>query len=204
MPCPPPSAASALLCRFLRSELLDMQYGHLYMPSTGALMLLTALHTCDQVRPGAWGGTSHPEPITILPPLSHHPIGQCLRVHHSQLRAVLRPLLRAREEATGVLRQPRHAAGSRAVEEFAPGGDHGAVPAVRAAQSHCKDSQCNAEAVLLFPEGLLLSLEGSPTLAGQPEEQGLQLTAEQRWWCRASQGWQGNTATPQGPSASYL
>lgn len=27
-----------------------MQYGHLYMPSTGALMLLTALHTCDQVR----------------------------------------------------------------------------------------------------------------------------------------------------------
>lgn len=26
-----------------------MQYGHLYMPSTGALMLLTALHTCDQV-----------------------------------------------------------------------------------------------------------------------------------------------------------
>lgn len=49
MPCPPPSAASALLCRFLRSELLDMQYGHLYMPSTGALMLLTALHTCDQV-----------------------------------------------------------------------------------------------------------------------------------------------------------
>ena len=36
------------------------------------------------------------------------------------------------------------------------------------------------------------------------KEQGLQLTAEQRWWCRASQGWQGNTATPQGPSASYL
>ncbi|XP_052544089.1 alpha-N-acetylgalactosaminide alpha-2,6-sialyltransferase 2 isoform X1 [Tympanuchus pallidicinctus] len=38
-----------LTTRFLRSELLDMQYGHLYMPSTGALMLLTALHTCDQV-----------------------------------------------------------------------------------------------------------------------------------------------------------
>ncbi|NXC43597.1 SIA7B sialyltransferase, partial [Penelope pileata] len=38
-----------LTARFLRSELLDMQYGHLYMPSTGALMLLTALHTCDQV-----------------------------------------------------------------------------------------------------------------------------------------------------------
>uniref|UniRef100_A0A8B9W302 alpha-N-acetylgalactosaminide alpha-2,6-sialyltransferase n=1 Tax=Anas zonorhyncha TaxID=75864 RepID=A0A8B9W302_9AVES len=39
-----------LTTRFLRSELLNMQYGHLYMPSTGALMLLTALHTCDQVR----------------------------------------------------------------------------------------------------------------------------------------------------------
>ncbi|NXK47495.1 SIA7B sialyltransferase, partial [Chauna torquata] len=38
-----------LTSRFLRSELLNMQYGHLYMPSTGALMLLTALHTCDQV-----------------------------------------------------------------------------------------------------------------------------------------------------------
>ncbi|XP_072737695.1 alpha-N-acetylgalactosaminide alpha-2,6-sialyltransferase 2 isoform X1 [Ciconia boyciana] len=35
--------------RFLRSELLNTQYGLLYMPSTGALMLLTALHTCDQV-----------------------------------------------------------------------------------------------------------------------------------------------------------
>lgn len=37
--------------RFLRSEILNTQYGSLYMPSTGALMLLTALHTCDQVRP---------------------------------------------------------------------------------------------------------------------------------------------------------
>ncbi|XP_075297008.1 alpha-N-acetylgalactosaminide alpha-2,6-sialyltransferase 2 isoform X2 [Opisthocomus hoazin] len=32
--------------------------------------------------------------------------GQCLRVHHRQLRAVLGPLLRAGEEAAGVLRQP--------------------------------------------------------------------------------------------------
>ncbi|XP_008497979.2 alpha-N-acetylgalactosaminide alpha-2,6-sialyltransferase 2 isoform X2 [Calypte anna] len=38
-----------LRARFLRSELLSTQYGTLYMPSTGALMLLTALHTCDQV-----------------------------------------------------------------------------------------------------------------------------------------------------------
>ncbi|XP_061472308.1 alpha-N-acetylgalactosaminide alpha-2,6-sialyltransferase 2 isoform X2 [Rhineura floridana] len=35
--------------RFLRSEIMNSQFGHLYMPSTGALMLLTALHTCDQV-----------------------------------------------------------------------------------------------------------------------------------------------------------
>ncbi|NXA42980.1 SIA7B sialyltransferase, partial [Eudromia elegans] len=35
--------------RFLRSEIMDTPYSYLYMPSTGALMLLTALHTCDQV-----------------------------------------------------------------------------------------------------------------------------------------------------------
>lgn len=35
--------------RFLKSEIINTQFGYLYMPSTGALMLLTALHTCDQV-----------------------------------------------------------------------------------------------------------------------------------------------------------
>ncbi|NXI49793.1 SIA7B sialyltransferase, partial [Chloroceryle aenea] len=44
-----PDFLQYLTSRFLRSELLDSQYGSLYMPSTGALMLLTALHTCDQV-----------------------------------------------------------------------------------------------------------------------------------------------------------
>uniref|UniRef100_A0A670XXY4 alpha-N-acetylgalactosaminide alpha-2,6-sialyltransferase n=1 Tax=Pseudonaja textilis TaxID=8673 RepID=A0A670XXY4_PSETE len=34
---------------FLKSEIINSQFGHLYIPSTGALMLLTALHTCDQV-----------------------------------------------------------------------------------------------------------------------------------------------------------
>ncbi|XP_074870710.1 alpha-N-acetylgalactosaminide alpha-2,6-sialyltransferase 2 [Carettochelys insculpta] len=38
-----------LTARFLRSEIMNTQYGYLYMPSTGAIMLLTALHTCDQV-----------------------------------------------------------------------------------------------------------------------------------------------------------
>uniref|UniRef100_A0A8C8SW35 alpha-N-acetylgalactosaminide alpha-2,6-sialyltransferase n=1 Tax=Pelusios castaneus TaxID=367368 RepID=A0A8C8SW35_9SAUR len=38
-----------LTAQFLRSEIINTQYGYLYMPSTGALMLLTALHTCDQV-----------------------------------------------------------------------------------------------------------------------------------------------------------
>ncbi|XP_019358546.1 PREDICTED: LOW QUALITY PROTEIN: alpha-N-acetylgalactosaminide alpha-2,6-sialyltransferase 2 [Gavialis gangeticus] len=38
-----------LTARFLRSDIINTQYGYLYMPSTGALMLLTALHTCDQV-----------------------------------------------------------------------------------------------------------------------------------------------------------
>ncbi|XP_053938939.1 LOW QUALITY PROTEIN: alpha-N-acetylgalactosaminide alpha-2,6-sialyltransferase 2 [Cuculus canorus] len=44
-----PDFLQYLTARFLRSALLNTQYGSLYMPSTGALMLLTALHTCDQV-----------------------------------------------------------------------------------------------------------------------------------------------------------
>ncbi|XP_006886417.1 PREDICTED: alpha-N-acetylgalactosaminide alpha-2,6-sialyltransferase 2 [Elephantulus edwardii] len=35
--------------RFLKSKLINTNFRDLYMPSTGALMLLTALHTCDQV-----------------------------------------------------------------------------------------------------------------------------------------------------------
>ncbi|MGH0142794.1 UNVERIFIED_CONTAM: hypothetical protein FKN15_016757 [Acipenser sinensis] len=35
--------------RFLKSHLLKLAYGHIYMPSTGALMLMTALHACDEV-----------------------------------------------------------------------------------------------------------------------------------------------------------
>ncbi|CAH2302088.1 alpha-N-acetylgalactosaminide alpha-2,6-sialyltransferase 2 [Pelobates cultripes] len=35
--------------RFLPSEILKTEYANVYMPSTGGLMLLTALHSCDQV-----------------------------------------------------------------------------------------------------------------------------------------------------------
>ncbi|KAJ7316065.1 hypothetical protein JRQ81_002227 [Phrynocephalus forsythii] len=35
--------------RFLKSEIINTEFGKLYMPSTGALMLLTALHACDKV-----------------------------------------------------------------------------------------------------------------------------------------------------------
>ncbi|KAF5915054.1 hypothetical protein HPG69_003555 [Diceros bicornis minor] len=35
--------------RFLRSSLIDTEGKDVYMPSTGALLLLTAVHTCDQV-----------------------------------------------------------------------------------------------------------------------------------------------------------
>ncbi|XP_045155796.1 alpha-N-acetylgalactosaminide alpha-2,6-sialyltransferase 2 [Echinops telfairi] len=38
-----------LMERFLKSKLINTNFGDMYMPSTGALMLLTALHTCDQV-----------------------------------------------------------------------------------------------------------------------------------------------------------
>lgn len=44
-----PDFISYVVQRFLKSPLLNMKYSSLYMPSTGALMLMTALHTCDQV-----------------------------------------------------------------------------------------------------------------------------------------------------------
>ncbi|KAI5931458.1 alpha-N-acetylgalactosaminide alpha-2,6-sialyltransferase 2 isoform X5 [Manis javanica] len=44
-----PDFISYLTERFLKSKLINTSFRDLYMPSTGALMLLTALHTCDQV-----------------------------------------------------------------------------------------------------------------------------------------------------------
>lgn len=36
--------------RFLRSNALKSRYKDIYRPSTGAVMLLAALHTCDKVE----------------------------------------------------------------------------------------------------------------------------------------------------------
>lgn len=36
--------------RFLRSNALKTKYKNIYRPSTGAVMLLAALHTCDKVE----------------------------------------------------------------------------------------------------------------------------------------------------------
>ncbi|XP_003786145.1 alpha-N-acetylgalactosaminide alpha-2,6-sialyltransferase 2 [Otolemur garnettii] len=44
-----PDFIGYLTDRFLKSKLINTNFGDLYMPSTGALMLLTALHACDQV-----------------------------------------------------------------------------------------------------------------------------------------------------------
>lgn len=44
-----PDFISYLTARFLKSKLINTNFKDVYMPSTGALMLLTALHTCDQV-----------------------------------------------------------------------------------------------------------------------------------------------------------
>ncbi|XP_053424649.1 alpha-N-acetylgalactosaminide alpha-2,6-sialyltransferase 2 isoform X2 [Nycticebus coucang] len=44
-----PDFIGYLTDRFLKSKLINTDFGDLYMPSTGALMLLTALHACDQV-----------------------------------------------------------------------------------------------------------------------------------------------------------
>lgn len=46
--------------RFLKSESLDKPYWRLYRPTTGAFLLLTALHLCDQVMTwGCWRGHRH-------------------------------------------------------------------------------------------------------------------------------------------------
>ncbi|XP_055098147.1 alpha-N-acetylgalactosaminide alpha-2,6-sialyltransferase 2 isoform X1 [Symphalangus syndactylus] len=78
-----PDFISYLTERFLKSKLINTNFGDLYMPSTGALMLLTALHTCDQRQ----GLTTLPRLVSnfqaqaILPPqlpsvgitgVSHH------------------------------------------------------------------------------------------------------------------------------------
>lgn len=38
-----------VLCRFLRGHAMQTKYKNIYRPSTGAVMLLAAMHTCDQV-----------------------------------------------------------------------------------------------------------------------------------------------------------
>lgn len=43
-------AGAALFPRFLRSKTLDSSHWRIYRPTTGALLLLTALQLCDQVR----------------------------------------------------------------------------------------------------------------------------------------------------------
>lgn len=51
-PAHPAAAPRFLLfcCRFLKSKSLQKHYWRLYRPTTGAFLLLTALHLCDQVR----------------------------------------------------------------------------------------------------------------------------------------------------------
>ncbi|XP_076153832.1 alpha-N-acetylgalactosaminide alpha-2,6-sialyltransferase 2 isoform X3 [Alosa pseudoharengus] len=44
-----PDFITYVVKRFLKSRQLKSEFRHLYIPSTGALMLFTALHTCDQV-----------------------------------------------------------------------------------------------------------------------------------------------------------
>ncbi|XP_013361532.1 PREDICTED: alpha-N-acetylgalactosaminide alpha-2,6-sialyltransferase 2 isoform X2 [Chinchilla lanigera] len=52
-----PDFISYLKERFLKSQLINRGFEDIYMPSTGALMLLTALHTCDKVS--AYGFITH-------------------------------------------------------------------------------------------------------------------------------------------------
>lgn len=68
-----------------------------------------------------------PKPLLITKRRSV-PAGFCLRLHHQELRCVLRPLLRLCDEASDVLRQPRPTTGGPAVGEATPPEDHQAVP----------------------------------------------------------------------------
>lgn len=49
-PLSPDSGDLCILSRFLRSKTLDTARWRIYRPTTGALLLLTALHLCDKVR----------------------------------------------------------------------------------------------------------------------------------------------------------
>lgn len=59
------------LLRFLRSSTLKTKYKDIYRPSTGAVMLLAALHTCDQVDTpppalfSAWSQTFQSESVCV-------------------------------------------------------------------------------------------------------------------------------------------
>ncbi|XP_058532555.1 alpha-N-acetylgalactosaminide alpha-2,6-sialyltransferase 2 [Ochotona princeps] len=52
-----PAFISYVKERFLKSQLINTQFSNIYMPSTGAIMLMTALHTCDKVS--AYGFITH-------------------------------------------------------------------------------------------------------------------------------------------------
>lgn len=51
---PPDSWGAGLSRRFLRSKTLNTAHWRIYRPTTGALLLLTALQLCDQVKPCFW------------------------------------------------------------------------------------------------------------------------------------------------------
>lgn len=128
--------------RFLRSHALKTRYKDLYRPSTGAVMLLAALHTCDQVTPvtPVYSPSSDPSHTQRTAPLPAGRLGQnqfyclCLlppgervRLHYAGLHELLRPLLRPGLQTRGLLHQPRPAPGDGSVAESAPRRPHPAL-----------------------------------------------------------------------------
>ncbi|XP_030779683.1 alpha-N-acetylgalactosaminide alpha-2,6-sialyltransferase 2 isoform X2 [Rhinopithecus roxellana] len=130
--------------RFLKSKLINTNFGDLYMPSTGALMLLTALHTCDQecldCSPQlGWGESSNglfcihprvPNPALAITSYATWGHSQCLWIHHKQLLEIFRPLFRTKNEAIDILCKPRSVPGSCPVERPAQGWHPSAIPAL--------------------------------------------------------------------------
>ncbi|XP_028287603.1 alpha-N-acetylgalactosaminide alpha-2,6-sialyltransferase 2 isoform X2 [Parambassis ranga] len=61
--------------RFLRSNTLKTKYKNIYRPSTGAVMLLAALHTCDQVSAYGFITPDYKNYSDHYYDISYHPVG---------------------------------------------------------------------------------------------------------------------------------
>lgn len=113
--------------RFLRSSALKTKYKNIYRPSTGAVMLLAALHTCDKVDVLPLAATAPPSQLNSC--VCPADAGERLRLHDPRLQELLGPLLRQQLPSGGLLHQPRPADGDESVAAAARRRRHAALHA---------------------------------------------------------------------------